>query len=303
MRILIAIPHYYYPESAAPYGSLEKDPTQRLQALTNSLLSLRQTFQVPQCIMHLGKRIAQPANNALGHQIDIIICTTQGRHLLQQLPVPQRWYQHQESEAEPRLLGFECHKQLHKHLGQYDYYGFLEDDLALHDPYFFHKLQWFEQSAPPHSLLQPNRFETRKSGLFAKGYIDGNIPVEESTHLQDLSDTPDLHTNFLGQPLHFCRVSNPHSGCFFLSQTQMQHWASQAYFGNRDTSFVDPMASAATLDITKTFKVYKAAFENAAFLEVEHLDKRFLWQIGHTVALDEASFSSLGFQIIGNPPL
>ena len=43
----------------------------------------------------------------------------------------------------------------------------------------------------------------------------------------------------------------------------------------RDTSFVGPLESAATLGIMRTFKVYKPARENANFLEVEHYGRRF----------------------------
>ena len=40
-----------------------------------------------------------------------------------------------------------------------------------------------------------------------------------------------------------------------------------------------PLESAATLGIMRHFRVYKPARENAAFLEIEHLDRRYLGRV------------------------
>ncbi|HVW37506.1 MAG TPA: hypothetical protein VHB99_09375, partial [Pirellulales bacterium] len=73
---------------------------------------------------------------------------------------------------------------------------------------------------------------------------------------------------------------NPHSGCYFLSAAQMAHWAAQPFFLDRDTSFVGPLESAATLGILRAFKIYKPAREQAAFLEIQHHGAQFLVQVG-----------------------
>jgi hypothetical protein len=56
----------------------------------------------------------------------------------------------------------------------------------------------------------------------------------------------------------------------------MDSWAAKPYFLDRDTSFVGPLESAATLGVMKTFRVYKPAPETGAFLEIEHPGTRFL---------------------------
>ena len=86
--------------------------------------------------------------------------------------------------------------------------------------------------------------------------------------IQDVRERPRLEAEFLGDKLVLSRVNNTHGGCFFLNRRQMEHWAGRPYFLDRDTSFAGPLESAATLGITKTFRVYKPARENAAFLEV-----------------------------------
>ncbi len=59
----------------------------------------------------------------------------------------------------------------------------------------------------------------------------------------------------------------------------METWARQPYFLDRDTRFIGPLESAATLGIMRTFRVYKAAAENAGFFEIEHFGTSFLGQL------------------------
>lgn len=48
-------------------------------------------------------------------------------------------FRHHETDADPQLLGFECHKLLRDAQGRYDYYGFGEDDIIIVDPLFLRK--------------------------------------------------------------------------------------------------------------------------------------------------------------------
>ena len=59
----------------------------------------------------------------------------------------------------------------------------------------------------------------------------------------------------------------------------------------RDTSFLGPLESAATLGILRTFSIYKPAPENAAFLEIAHAGNAFLGLIrsSHSPAPGEAN--------------
>ena len=56
----------------------------------------------------------------------------------------------------------------------------------------------------------------------------------------------------------------------------MQTWSRKPYFLDRDTSFIGPLESAATLGVMCAFRVYKPAREHAGFLEIEHFGTRFL---------------------------
>jgi hypothetical protein len=288
MKILIAMPHYFKAENGI-YGSL-RNPQRRITSLFSSIQSLYQLFQSPQCNLHIEHMMAEPANQEHKYQLDIVICTTQGCHLLAELPIPTHYYTHIPTKAEPRLLGFECQAVLRDHLGKYDYYCFMEDDLMIHDAQFFDKLQWFNAQIGNQNVLQPNRYEVediRSPYPFLKGYIDGDISYKATAHFQNVNEMPELTGNVMGKTVRFRRALNPHSGCYFLNAAQMEYWEKQPYFLDRDISFFDPMASAATHSVTKTFRLYKPAMENAYFLEVEHCDKAYLNQVGSRLKIAE----------------
>ena len=285
MRILITIPHYFQPNPQPRYASQGNNPLPRLHALSATIAALHQLFGESQKIINIGQKLAFPANQPQAHHLDIIICTTQNRHLLSRLPLPANYYQHYSTQAEPMLLGFECQAILQDCLGQYDYYCFLEDDLILHDPWFFFKVHWFTLQFGDLSLLQPNRYEVAFNRLPSKAYIDGDLAPRVTVPFQNVQEQREIQGEVLGVPITFRRALNPHSGCYFLNANQMKYWASQSYFLDRDTRFVGPLESAASLGIMKTFRVYKTISEQAGFLEIQHFGQRYLSLIGQQVGL------------------
>jgi hypothetical protein len=285
MRLLFTFAHFFNPDSKGKHASQRKNPQPRIEALTQSITSLHQLFGNSQRMIDIGQRLAFRANQPQRSQLDIIICTTQNCHLLNQLSLPSHFYQHYPTQAEPLLLGFECQAVLRECLGKYDYYCFLEDDLIIHDPWFFVKLNWFTQQARDFSLLQPNRYEVSTHGLTNKAYIDGDLLPRVTAPFQNVNEKPKLQGKIMGMPILFRRALNPHAGCYFLNANQMTHWVNQPYFLDRDTSFVGPLESAATLGIMRTFKIYKPAPTNASFLEIQHFGTAFLNLIGNQVSI------------------
>jgi hypothetical protein len=285
MRILFTIAHFFRPDSKGKHASQRKNPQPRIQALTQSITNLHQLFGKSQSIINIGQRLAFPANQPESSQLDIIICTTQDCHLLDQLSLPSHFYRHYPTQAEPILLGFECQAVLRDNLGKYDYYCFLEDDLIIHDPWFFVKLNWFTQQASDLSLLQPNRYEVSINNLTDKAYVDGDLLPRVTAPFQNVQERAELKGKIMGMPITFHRALNPHSGCYFLNANQMTYWAKQAHFIDRDTSFVSPLESAATLGIMKTFRIYKTVPQQANFLEIQHFGTGFLRLIGEQVSL------------------
>lgn len=283
MRLLVTIPHYVRPGAEAVegrrYGSLAADPGLRLRALSDCLTALHHLFNAGPCFIHHGRRIAQNAEAAVPSTLDVVICTTRGCHLLDRLALSPRYYTHLPTDAEPLLLGFACHDVLRQRLGSYDYYCYLEDDLILHDPWFFLKLAWFNRHAGDDKVLQPNRFEVGLGYLVPKVYVDGDLDPAVTAPFQDIHDTTVLMADVLDVRVQFRRTLNPHSGCFFLNSSQMAHWVHQPHFDDRASRLIGPLETAASLGILRTFQVYRPAPANADFLEVQHAGCGYLEQL------------------------
>jgi hypothetical protein len=134
MRLLAAIPHYYQPPGASStdgrsHGSLADPPGNRAVALSYCIAALHQLYGPSQHIIEQVTRVAHPANMQLAGQVDVIVCTTGQRHVLDHLMIPADSYIHHPTNCPPPFLGFECHAVLRERLGDYEYYAYLEDDL------------------------------------------------------------------------------------------------------------------------------------------------------------------------------
>lgn len=278
MRILIAIPHYYgaAADGGQRHGSQRPDSESRREALERAILSLHQVCGNSQAIIRHADRTAVPANQQLAHEVHVLVVTHGDAHLIPQLRVSPRLYHHLSTDDAPLHLGFHCQRALRDRWGNYDFYGYLEDDLIVHDPWLFHKLRWFCGHVGGDKLLLPNRFERAAHLAYHKCYLDGDLAPRVTAPFQDRGDVPQLSSAVLGVPIKFQRPLNPHSGCYFLSAEQLAHWMKQPSFGVPDSAFVGPLESAATLGIMRAFKVYKPAVENASFLEIEHAGSDFI---------------------------
>ena len=275
MRILFAIPHFFGPTLGRNYGCERSTPEERAWAVRLCIASLRQHFSEAQGLIDGLRNEICAANPDLSATITIALCTTGDSHLVDDLA--GCGFDHVRTQADPRLLGFECHKVLRQGLGQYDYFGYLEDDLRIADALFFMKLAWFNAQFGDAAVLQPNRFELVDEPAAYKLYIDGNPHDRRSgAGLQRVDEQRRMAASVFGRQIAFQRVDNPHSGCFFLTAAQLARWAAEPDFAVPSTAFCGPLESAATLGIMRHFRVYKPARENAAFLEVEHLDPRYL---------------------------
>jgi hypothetical protein len=281
MRLLVTIPHYARPETADSekprYRSLAADLSQRVQALTACLTALHSLYNGDHWFIDHAQREAQRAEPILPCTLDVVICTTQGCHLLDLLPVDPCHFSHLPTDAEPLFLGFACQAVLHERLGRYDWYGYLEDDLIMRDPWHFIKLAWFNRLAGDDMVLQANRFEAGLNLATAKVYVDGTLARRVTAPFQNVDDSaPIVVAEVMGAPVRFERTLNPHSGCFFLNARQMAHWAAQPHFLDHDSRFIGPLETTATLGIMRTFKVYRPAPPNADFLEVQHFGTSYL---------------------------
>jgi len=155
-------------------------------------------------------------------------------------------------------------------LDSYDLYGYIEDDILIHDPTFFDKLRWFCETFGDKQLLQPNRYEIRTG---RKVYVDGPMPPKLiRPFLSQHAET--LEATCLSSRHTFVQARNPMSGCFFLNNAQLKKWVRSPFFNDRDPWYGNYLESTQILGPLRLFDVYKSALTNPFFLEVVHADPR-----------------------------
>ena len=287
MRILVAVVHYWDPAGSGHHGSLRPNPRPRIEAFQRQLLAfMRLSHRQAQLTMET--LTADPANKAFQHQIDIKVITDGEHHVLDQLDPPFRGlFQMVVVKPEsPTHLGFAAQRFLASRLEEaYDLYAYFEDDLIILDPGFFQKIDWFRRQAGSDCVLLPHRIEfSNVPDVVDRFFIDG--PIAEDELRRVIPDpSPSIGSPYPGGTVYFESPRNPHSGCFVLSAQQLQHWLQQAWWQDGDSSLISPLESAASLGITKTFRVFKPAMANASWLELQHWGTNFLCLIGDKVAL------------------
>lgn len=280
MKALVAIPHFFDPQGSGKHASLRPFPEPRIRALDACLAGLHASLGASQVMFDIENRRAPACNQTDACELDVAVCTAEGKHLLALLSAPTAAFRHVPTDARPMELGFAARRVLAEGIGRYDMFVFLEDDLVVEDPLFLRKVRWFAKTAGDGHVLLPNRMETHLRAAAHKGYVDGAIPEAAAAKWRDLASLPDLQSNVLGVPTRFVAPRNPHAGCFFLTAAQMERMAAEPWFGEpydpERASFIGPLESAVTLPLLRTFRIYKPAPENASFLEVRHHGTGFL---------------------------
>jgi hypothetical protein len=281
MRILITMPHFFRgaAEAATNRSTQIGAREERLRALVAAISSLHQALGGSTYGLDHGKRTAWPMTPPRPYALDIVVVTAGDAHLVAELAPLQRMFRHHATDADPLMLGFECHKLMREAIGRYDYYGYVEDDIVLADPLFLRKRALFDRQFGPQALLQPNRYEASPLPPVTKLYVDYRLDPKVTARYQDIAEAPRLELTFLDEVIGFERSSYPSAGCFFLSDAQLQVLVESPHFLDGDVSYLSPLDSAVTLSVMKTFRVYKPVLEQAWFLEVLHASPRWIWTV------------------------
>ena len=210
---------------------------------------------------------------AVRQSVDVVVVTTQKNHLLDEVGRVSLLFHHEQTDVAPLDLPFAAHRVLAREMGRYDAFGYLEDDIVVHDPFVFEKQHWFGSVVGHDALLMPSRYETSGG---AKAYPDADLPAVALEELTLPPGPQSVTARWMEVDLSFYRPSNPHAACFFVDASQMQQLAHHRFFGVPNSAFVGPIETASTAAVTETFRVYKAASPHTDFLEVEHQGSHYL---------------------------
>lgn len=277
MRALLVFAHYFKAEEKSIYSSTNAAMQElRKKNLERVLLGWRGCFS-ESSVLDIEHKHFVP-NGDMKCAMDIKILTHDDNHLLDAELMRRYGVQKVNVRANnPRFLPFAAHRLMADNEGKYDWFVYSEDDLLVSDPYFFAKLQKFQDCFGMYRTLNPHRFEMNPAAFRFKTYIDGNLRAKFIDGFLGMREetSPLLEQDFDFGKVRFVRARNPHSGFFALSDEQVAYWKRQPSFQDLDCSFVSPLESAATLSILKSFSIYKAEAPAMSYFDVEHLDNKF----------------------------
>lgn len=283
MKIFIAIPHFFNrkgePQDSSPrYASTILSAHQRVPVLAGCLQSFLWAFPTDNIELDNSSGVIGKTVN-LHRQTDeitIALCTVEQDHLVDLLPKPlPAQVKHEIVACEPLHLGFACHRLMTEayHSGDYDFFGYFEDDIALCTTDTFTKIAWFAERFGEECVLVPNRFEVFNN--WHKVYIDGPLPDEITQLYYDHRKDKFLSADYLdGRKREFVRSSNPMAASFILTRGQMARLARDERFGRPSSGLMSYLESAQILPLLPNFKVYKPTLADASFLEVQHVGTR-----------------------------
>jgi hypothetical protein len=278
MKVLLAVPHVFSPRSDSLYSS---------QTEAKRLIKQRALDQVT--FGNLGRQTINHCIHAsLGKGGPIVtrrLQTSMGVELSIQLYMPPAANLASSLADHPRLLRLDpgvsdfthvplvASRRLLEQAADYDLVGYLEDDLLIEDPEFFHKIVWLDRQTDGSYAFLPHRCESipGDGDVILSGDPDGGRPDLFWDTGEQLCVTWPLGER------RFYRATNPHSGCYFLTRRQalglLQFWQQRRW--QAEFQLAGPLEQASTGLLLPVFKVMKPVVEHYRFLMVRHQDE--LW--------------------------
>jgi hypothetical protein len=279
MKILLAIPHVFSPKQ----GSLYSSQTESKRHLKRSALIKATTGNLSRhskqhwihASLGKGKEVVTRAlSSSLGADITIQLYTPNAASLAGALQ-PHSGLQIIDPQVEDfTQVPLTASRRLLEQASDYDLVGYLEDDLLIEDPEFFRKLLYLDQLTDGSYAFLPHRCESmqHQGDVILSGDPDGGRP----DLFWDTGET--LRVPWPLGDLMFYRATNPHSGCYFLSQRQAVRVTTfwQDHDWQASFQLAGPLEQACSGLLLPVLKVMKPIPDHYRFLMVRHQDE--LWR-------------------------
>jgi hypothetical protein len=210
--------------------------------------------------------------------LEVIVNTTSQDNVVDALPdwARNKIRVHSSQLEDPMYLGFRAQPLMFDNIDRFDYYIYLEDDIAIEDPLFLDKKAWFDHEVNSvNVLLMPHRYEVYQGN---KNYTD-------------LYSWSDIAAIQLGR-WEFRQCANPNSGMWCLNNRQLRYFMEHGRKTYDFVSMFGPVESAGFGNLLECFQVYKPFHPNLHFLEVRHWDVRFYQEFQSWLVATGASVHS-----------
>ena len=284
MKVLIAIPHAFSHKEGSLYSSQNENKrevkTRALSQATHGNLIRHQSNHYIHASKGLGTEVfTRMLRSEDGFDITIQIYTPKEASLVNNIyhnshinilyPDLQDF-----SEGNYTRLPLYASQKLLEQANEYDIICYMEDDILIEDRDFFSKLIYLDRQTDGTIAFMPHRCEyiPGRGDVILSGDPDGGRP--------DLFwDTGEkVSINWPLKNKVFYRATNPHSGCYFLTQRQAlrvrDHWESKQWVSN--FQLAGPLEQAGSGLLLPILKIMKPIPSQYRFLMVHHLDD--LWR-------------------------
>ena len=280
MRVLLVVPHVFAPEEGSLYSSqTEAKRDTKAHALKRATLENLDRHGSEFCIhASLGRGkpvVTRKKATPMGVELEIQVYTPAAASLASSLSAtrPELKIIDPGISDFKQVPGFASRRALEQ-AEDFDVIGYIEDDLLIEDPEFFPKIKALVKLTGGSYAFLPHRCEQipNQGDVILSGDPDGGRP--------DLFwDTGE--TIAVAWPLgtrHFYRATNPHSGCYFLTQSQAlavrNYWIQCNW--KAELVLSGPLEQAGSGILLPVLKLMKPVPEHYRFLMVRHQDE--LWK-------------------------
>ena len=291
MRLRVVVPHFFREDivgSNGGYGSGRLgNQLPRSVALGRCLGSILALNRSPvDWILniaedHLESTSPSTASFLHGIEVELYVFVT-GSNLLQDIleVYGPRLHLHRQDLEDPRQLPLTAVRWLlDQSSSSADYHMYFEDDLVIQDSRYVDKLAWFSRRTDNRFVLMPHRYEPTVANAPQRLYVDGPIKeIDKAEQIWASDEVVIASGRFLGgQEVSFCEASNPHSGSFCVSASQLDQLRQEVW---PPKSFIGPLETAATGIFLGHFPILKPSWMCREFLCIEHGNPSFLGCMG-----------------------
>jgi hypothetical protein len=280
LRVLACIPHFFRrgaADSGMANGSNSDTLESRLEQFRYCLKQLTAVLEPARFLMGSPGRIAHEQVEPVPQSIagEIMVVTVPENNLISEISAPPSLNASMWS-GPPRQLGYECRRVFAHHVGQYDFYLFIEDDTTILDPSFFRKIAAFYRAHGEDRILLPNRFEIFGPSHHGwRAYLDQ--PAFPNHRAPERPGPAELTLPSFDGDVLFRKTTDGIAGAYIITDGQLRRWMVQP-----DFHVPAPAALAAGLDpleltqlpLGGSLPIYRPAPQNLDFLEVHHVPNR-----------------------------
>ncbi len=280
LRVLACIPHFFRrgaADSGMAHGSNSDTLESRLEQFRYCLKQLTAVLEPTRFLMGSPGRIAHEQVEPVPQGIagDVIVVTAPENNLIAEISAPLSINAHIWS-GPPRQLGYQCRRIFAQHVGQYDFYLFIEDDTTILDPSFFRKIAAFYRAHDEDKILLPNRFEIFGPPHHGwRAYLDQ--PAFPAHRAPDKPGPEQLTLPSFDGDVLFRKTTDGIAGAYVITNAQLSRWMAQPDFHAPAPAAL--MAGLDPLELTQlplggSLPIYRPAPQNLDFLEVRHVPNR-----------------------------